>query len=659
MNKLTRKNMVQWKGRHVKKQMPLLLLLLSGAFAAPLWAEDGDKLMELYFDESEMVETASRAPKPINRTAENVTVIKQADIERLNAHSLYEVLDRVAGISVAYANGRNMNGHAVVYIQGSRTEHVLVLLDGVRLNTASSGDVNFATIPVGIIERIEIIKGPASAAWGSSLGGVINILTKKAGTTAQPTGSLFASYGEARTWETNGDAAGSLGRLGYYLYAAHQETDGFVEDRWFEADRLYGKAELPLPRGLKLTATFGYNDPINKTGGFPVLDFDQITGDRDKFFTANLEVPFKSNLNMNVGARRLTRKFGDNRTFQGLGLYAGSAAGDLFYQQNWDEESSGAYLGLTWNPANHQIMAGAEINRGEVSKNTRYGDWAQANWGAPPFDAASTGRDETRGYYLNDTIIMGDWAVTPGIRFDQHSISKDMTSPSLGVTYRLSDDTILRGLVNKGFVHPVLSFLDVADSWVWGQPANPDLDPEEITSYQFGFETHILKPLYIKADLFRHDVEEGWWFDNDTFVWRNGADLRRQGLDLEISTEPVAGFSALFNCAYVHILPDDTNEHDSSSTANLILRYDDEMTFQAELAGHYVWYDTYYSVSGGGGEYGTVLWDLRLTRRLFAKGDVSVSGFFTARNLFNGSQYSDKNYVNPDRWLEGGLKVRF
>jgi len=629
----------------------LLLTLPGHALAA---AEKPGDALDLYFDDATLVETATRASKPLSQVAENVSIVTAQEIEALNAHSLFEVLERLPGISVAYNGGNNLNGFGEAYLQGSRGEHVLVLLDGVRFNTASGGNVAFFTIPLGIIERIEIIKGPASAAWGSSLGGVINILTRKAGTTAIPSGSLFASRGEAETWEASGDAAGAIGRLGYYLYADHQETDGFVADRWFRGERLYGKGDLALPGQAKLILTLGLSDPAYKTGDFPNLDFSEQARDRHAYGTASLDAPLGQDFNFHLAARRLTRDFQMQRDFLGLaGLFAGAGAGAHYYSETWEEESSGLSTHLAWHPSGHQVLLGADLHRGEVSKTTRYGAWAQGNWGAPDFDPVPPVFEQTWGVYCNDTMTLGNWTVTPGVRYDNHSIAKNLVSPSLGVAWRVRADTVARAGLAQGFVHPILSYLKVGD---WATSANANLRPEKITSYQVGVETNALPPVRLKTSLFLHEVKESWV---NNLPWENGADLRRQGLELEAETRPVAGVSALANLTWIDFLPENTKEHDYQTVANLILRYDNEALLRAELAGHYIWWDQLQNAVGSGNRYGRILWDLRLSRRILATDRTETRAFVTVRNLFNAYQTQSWNYVNPDRWVEAGVRVRF
>ncbi len=164
-----------------------------------LLAPDGaDEFLSLYFDKEQVVEGATRVSKPISRVAENVTVINAAEIERMNAHNVDDVLNRVAGLYVDYA-GLDFNHNSDIFIQGSGWEHVVVLLDGIRVNKASAEIAWVNMVPVRVIKRIEVIKGAASSTWGSALGGVINIITKDTGSTNRPQADLTASYGERST----------------------------------------------------------------------------------------------------------------------------------------------------------------------------------------------------------------------------------------------------------------------------------------------------------------------------------------------------------------------------------------------------------------------------------------------------------------------------
>ncbi|MFA7403913.1 MAG: TonB-dependent receptor plug domain-containing protein [Pelobacteraceae bacterium] len=136
------------------------------AMVAP---SDEDLLM--FWEEKELyVQTATRSEKPITQVAENMTVITAKEIEAMNANTISEVLARVPGVFVDFSSNEYMSS-AQLHIQGSESRHVTVLLDGMPVNLISGGNAETNFIPLRIVERIEIIKGAASSAWGSALGG--------------------------------------------------------------------------------------------------------------------------------------------------------------------------------------------------------------------------------------------------------------------------------------------------------------------------------------------------------------------------------------------------------------------------------------------------------------------------------------------------------
>ena len=98
------------------------------------------------------------------------------EIEALNAHTLADILAGVTGIQLEMTRtpGTTVN----LEVQGSGFNHVLVLVDNVPINTLSENFADVSGIPAQMIERVEIVKGAASSAWGNALGGVVNVITK-------------------------------------------------------------------------------------------------------------------------------------------------------------------------------------------------------------------------------------------------------------------------------------------------------------------------------------------------------------------------------------------------------------------------------------------------------------------------------------------------
>jgi vitamin B12 transporter len=123
--------------------------------------------------ETVIVVTAERNAQPLSQTPSAVTVITRQQIEAKKPFEISELIRLVPGVSVAQSGTRGKS--TSIFTRGTNSNHTLVLLDGVRANNPSDGRFDFGQIPAENIERIEIVRGPGSALYGSdALGGVIN-----------------------------------------------------------------------------------------------------------------------------------------------------------------------------------------------------------------------------------------------------------------------------------------------------------------------------------------------------------------------------------------------------------------------------------------------------------------------------------------------------
>ncbi|MCP4691342.1 MAG: TonB-dependent receptor plug domain-containing protein, partial [Desulfobacterales bacterium] len=176
-------------------------------------------VLRMYFTEDDLqVVSSTRRLKPLDQVAEDVSVVTAQEIRAMNAHTVAEVLNRVTGVFMGFSLGvSNPGSPGPIQIQGSKHVHVLVLLDGMPWNYLAGGSAETNAIPVETIERIEIVKGPASSAWGSSLGGVVNIITKSTGDEDKPSGMVRASIGEKETQDYRVELSGlAASTVGYY-----------------------------------------------------------------------------------------------------------------------------------------------------------------------------------------------------------------------------------------------------------------------------------------------------------------------------------------------------------------------------------------------------------------------------------------------------------
>lgn len=579
--------------------------------------------MAMYFDDSLMVEVATRAPKPLHQVAENVSIITAEEIEAMHAHSVAEVLKYTAGLLVSF-NGEDIGGPSTLHMHNSDYEQVTVLLDGMRWSFIDSDYNETNAIPVGIIDRIEVIKGAGSSTWGSALGGVVNIITKGTGKSILPSGTLTATQGERNTRTYNGDVAGKIKNLGYYFHAGSLHTDGLVNgevDRSRDHETFFGKlAASDLPYNSTLTGTMGRFAP----DAMSYVTHPYLLSEDDTFYTLALDGAPTKELSYHLGVQDFDRRF-DQPGFPG------------WNSQRRDYSLTSITGHINWREGDNKVVVGSEHHR------VYYQDY-------DPTFSPNRIYDEFWGVYVNDTFTWDKWSFTPGLRYDANLNADDMVSPSLGMTCRLSEQNLLRAGVSSGFRRPPPAILSYS----------PGLQPSKAWTTQVGLESTSVPYLKLKGTMFQHRERDAWSWDTSLGGYVNTANAVRRGFELEAETAKWQNLSLATNHTLTHTnysdsIPGNANQNDTEQITNLIFKYDSPM-LKGRLGGHYVWYDQRFKVDGN--RLDTIIWDLSLTKPLTLS-QLDYDLFFTAHNLFDGSQYTDPDFVNAGRWLEVGIVLHY
>jgi vitamin B12 transporter len=257
----------------MKKNSVLRVLPLALASALPAWAQSSL---------NETVVTATRTETRADALVSDVTVIGREQIEASTARTLTELLARNAGLQMSSNGGLGKQSN--LYIRGTENRHTIVLVDGVRLGSATSGTPSLDNIPVEMIERIEILKGPASALYGSeAVGGVVQIFTRKGSQGFHPFASVAAG-----TYEHFNAAAGMTGgqdALTYALGVQRTRERGFSATNPrvssgnynpdvdpFEQNAMNGSLQYDLGRGWSAEAGALYSDGITAIDDGPGRD---------------------------------------------------------------------------------------------------------------------------------------------------------------------------------------------------------------------------------------------------------------------------------------------------------------------------------------------------------------------------------------------------
>lgn len=615
----------------------VLLAGLKGSASAEV--DEEMRVLEMFYEDKELVVTPTRDPKPVSQVAENITVITAKEIRNLNAHTLADVLVTITGVQQDWRGGPG--SLAFPGIQGSNPNQVLVLIDGVSQTSASSSFADVGAIPVQQIERVEIIKGPASTSWGSSLGGIINVITKSPEENKALAGMASASLGERFTGDFRGELTGTVERFGYYLYGGKLHSDGLLPHNSVDTDRAYLKLTHQLPDGGDLRFSLGYSAGDRGDQMDPVARASYDNSFDNLLTTLSLSLPLTERIDWDLSLRSQWLEYDQFRNSLDTGFVDASLL---------DDRSFGATTKLVWRTGEHSLTVGAEFDRGDFELQQ---------------EIAGVGQSSVRSHiaksalFANDTIVAGPLTITPGIRFDHTTTNGDFLSPSLGVTWGIGEHTVLRGAVTRGFTVPPVT-LTVGDGFALAP--NSGLKMEKVLSWQAGFETSLLRYLWLKSTFFRHDVSDALVATptaDGRVRYENQEKQRRQGVEVEVKTIPFLFTTLGAGYTFVDSTDRETGERIAAAarqTVNVSLQYDDLKDTRANLVGRYIWWNAPDFIQG---KYSSIVWDLNVSRQIYAEKRLRVELFLAARNLFNGSQYVDSTLKNPGRWFEGGVRFDY
>lgn len=173
----------------------------------------------------DVVVTATRTAQPREAVIADVTVINKEEIERAGVGSLANLLSRQPGVQISTNGGAGLASN--VFLRGTGSDQVVVLVDGLRINSVTTGKTSFENIPLGQIERIEILRGPASSLYGAdAVGGVIQIFTKKS-TNGKAIVHAAVGLGSFDTKTAEAGISGSNESTQYGINVSSFDTNGF------------------------------------------------------------------------------------------------------------------------------------------------------------------------------------------------------------------------------------------------------------------------------------------------------------------------------------------------------------------------------------------------------------------------------------------------
>lgn len=213
------------------------------------FAQNNDVLDE-NFVLDEMVVSATRSEKKLLDTAASVSVITDKDLNQMHINNLDEAFVKIPGVYVGRLSGIGSTTSQTVMRGVNAANSVAVLVDGVQVNDSYNGSVTWSAIPVDMVKRVEVLRGPASVLYGgNALAGVINIITKDVDKTSV---NLKLSYGSNNTQNHSLYVAGKASdKLDFNVNYEKKKTDGYITDPVLSSNAVIGAETTTTNTGAK------------------------------------------------------------------------------------------------------------------------------------------------------------------------------------------------------------------------------------------------------------------------------------------------------------------------------------------------------------------------------------------------------------------------
>ena len=420
--------------------------------------------------EEQIVVTATRGPVPLQEVLVPVLVIDRDAIERSGAADPGDILRFHAGLELGRNGGPGQT--TAVFIRGADSNHTLVLVDGVRINPGTIGLAALQSIDTANIERIEVVKGPRSALYGTdAIGGVINVITRR----GTDTGWVAeVGYGDYDTTKASLGGGFTFGKTELDFGAAWTDSEGFPTRTTDNVDRgfhnLNTTAQLRTGVGAAdVSLSYWRADGTTEYSDFFLAPVDQDFANSTT--TIAIDFPLGAALRGSVTASHFDDKIEQNQTPDYLTTNRNSLGAQFDYDLS----------------AVQSLSAGGMAVR-EKADSLSYGESMKAD-------------TSYANLFVQDRISSGPHRALMAVGYTNHETAGDYVTWNGEYGYTLHEATLLYGLAGTGFRAP-----DATD--LYGYGGNPDLDPERSFNIEAGVRRRFDGGHALSLSAFRNEIDD-------------------------------------------------------------------------------------------------------------------------------------------------------
>lgn len=458
--------------------------------------------------------TATRTAISADASLAPVTVLTRADIERSQASSVAELLGGTPGVQ--FSNNGGLGKLTSIFLRGSESDHLLVLVDGVKIGSATTGAAALHDLSPALIDRIEIVRGPRSSLYGSeAIGGVIQIFTRQGQGRFRPAASI--AYGSDRTGEVSLGIAGGMdlgtaGAGGLSVNLDARSSDGinacrasFVAGCFTDEPDLDGYASA----GHTLQAWWEPGDATR-------LDLNWLRSDAESDFDGGFQN--RENTRQEVLGARLHQALSDALELT-LALGRARDESDNYLNQDWSSRFTTrrdtALTQLDWALDDASLWTlGAEYAEEQVGGSTPY----------------ARDRRDNRAVFGQLQQQFGGHDLLLALRQDDNEQFGNHLTGS--VSWGLTLTPALRLIGSWGSAFKAPSFNELYYPWF----GNPKLDPETSDTWELALQG-TSDALSWGLNLFQTEVDDLISFDAELFLPNNIERARIWGLELNLTAD--------------------------------------------------------------------------------------------------------------------------
>ncbi|WP_028104732.1 TonB-dependent receptor domain-containing protein [Pseudoduganella violaceinigra] len=519
-------------------------------------------------DGNVVVVTASMRAHTVAGAPAFTTVLTAEDIAKSPANGLADLLRDSVGVN----NQTDGNGRDEIRIRGLGGKYTLMLVNGKRVSSGGAlwrgGDFDFSSVPLSSIKRVEIVRGPMAALYGSdAIGGVINIITWPA--SKEWKGSVTGEY---RTVASGYD--GDQYRVGANASGALSDTvslslagERYDRDAWWDtpasdktrtprleekkASNLTGTLTWQVAENQSLDFDLGYNKDKRPRvmyyyAFYPAYNFESKDIRDQDIERKTYGLTHRANWDWGNTTAYITRESAEIQDFNTR--YNAPQQRTLKEDNTYAKFYGSTALGI------NALTAGVDLRRQVIHDGASYLDTGKVS-------------TDTKAVFLEDELTLAkDLRLTLAGRFDDHSVFGGHFSPKSYLVWQSNDVLTVKGGISKAFKAPDAYQLSkeyriVSCGGSCFLSGNPELSPETSTNYEIGFEMH-QKTWDFTAVAFRNDVDGLIVATYDPVAnarhWTNVAQAKTNGIELEGNVQLLPSLTLTAN--YTHLNADYVNE---------------------------------------------------------------------------------------------------